>query len=167
MDTLEPILARHPFFEGLAKPFLELLTGCASNARYDIGQYLFHEGEEAKQFFIIREGSVDINIYVPTRGPVTLYTHEQGDVVGWSWLFPPYRWHFNARAAERTRVIALDGVCLRKKCDEHPDLGYEFLKRFSYKVIHSLDETRLQLLDLYGMPAEPSHTSHRSKTSTI
>lgn len=162
METLEPILTRHPFFEGLDKRYIELLTGCASNVRYDIGEYLFREGEEATQFFIIREGRVAIDIYVPSRGPVTVYTHEANDVVGWSWLFPPYRWHFNARAIERTRVIALDGVCLRQKCDQNPDMGYQFLKRFAHKVIYSLDETRLQLLDLYGLrPAGPPQTSSR------
>lgn len=149
MDTLEPILRKHPFFENLDQRYIELLTGCASNERYEAGEYLFREGEEATKFFIIRHGRVAVEIGLP-GGAVTLYTHDEGDVVGWSWLFSPYHWHYHGRAMELTRVIALDGVCLRRKCEEDPALGYEFLKRFSYKMMYSLDSTRMQLLDLYG-----------------
>jgi len=154
VQTLEPILAKHPFFEGLDKSYLELLVGCASNARYNPGEYLFREGEEAKQFFIVRRGRVAVEIAVPGRGAITIQTHEEDDVVGWAWLFPPYHWHFSARAVELTRVFALDGECLRRKCEQDPALGYEFVKRFSDKIVRSLDLTRLQLLDLYGASPE-------------
>ncbi len=152
MDTLEPILRKHPFFENLDQRYIELLAGCASNERYDADEYLFREGEEATKFFIIRHGRMAVEINVP-GGSMVLYTHDEGDVVGWSWLFSPYHWHFNGRALELVRVIALDGVCLRGKCEQDPALGYEFLKRFSYKMMHSLDSTRMQLLDLYGQRA--------------
>lgn len=150
METLEPILAKHPFFEGLEKHYIQLLTGCASNERYNGGEYLFKENEEANKFFIIRHGRVAVEMALPGK-MVTLYTHDEGDVVGWSWLFPPARWHYSGRAIELTRVIALDGACLRGKCEQDPKLGFEFMKRFSYKMMHSLDSTRMQLLDLYGL----------------
>jgi CRP-like cAMP-binding protein len=150
VETLEPILTRHPFFEGLDKHYLELLTGCATNERYDADEYLFHEGDAAAKFFIIRHGKIAIEIANPAGNSV-IYTHDEGDVVGWSWLFEPYHWHFSGRALELTRVIALDGVCLRGKCETDPALGYEFMKRFSNKMMHSLDSTRMQLLDLYGV----------------
>lgn len=152
METLEPILAKLPFFAGLSQPYITLLTGCASNVRYEAGSYLFKAGDEATQFFIIRHGRIAIETALPGKAPVMLYTHEEGDVVGWSWLFPPYHWHFSARAMDLVRAIALDGVCLRGKCEEDPVLGYEFMKRFAHKVIYSLDETRVQLLDLYAAP---------------
>jgi CRP-like cAMP-binding protein len=152
METLEPILAKLPFFAGLDARYVKLLTGCASNVRYDAGSYLFKENDEATQFFIIRHGRIVIETALPGHPPARLYTHEEGDVVGWSWLFPPYHWHFSARATELVRAIALDGVCLRGKCEEDPVLGYEFMKRFAHKVIRSLDETRVQLLDLYAAP---------------
>jgi CRP-like cAMP-binding protein len=151
VETLEPILTKHPFFEGLAKPYLELITGCASNVRFNAGEYLFREGEEASQFYIIRHGKVAVEIALAGHGITTLYTHDEGDVVGWSWLFSPYHWHFSCRATELTRAIALDGVCLRNKCEQDHTLGYEFMKRFAHKVVQSLDSTRMQLLDLYGM----------------
>jgi len=150
VETLEPILAKHPFFEGLEKRYLELLVGCASNMRYNRGDYLFIEGTEAKQFFVIRHGTVAIEANVPGQGMIPIQTHEEGDVVGWSWLFPPYQWHFSGRAVELTRVIALDGECLRRKCEQDSALGYEFLKRFSHKIVRSLDLTRLQLVNRAG-----------------
>lgn len=155
MQTREAILANHPFFKGLAEEYLALIAGCASNVVFKAGEYLFKEGEEASQFYILRHGKVAIEAYSPSRGPIVIYTHEAGDVVGWSWLFPPYHWHFSGRAVELTRLISLDAVCLRGKCEQDPLLGYEFLKRFSQKVVRSLDETRLQLIDLYA--AEPAN----------
>lgn len=150
METLEPILTKHPFFEGLEQSYLELLTGCATNERYNGGDYLFKEGDEANKFFVIRHGRVAIELAVPGQLK-TIYTHDAGDVVGWSWLFSPYHWHYSGRAMELTRVIALDGVCLRNKCEQDPRLGYEFMKRFSHKMMKSLDSTRVQLLDVYGL----------------
>jgi CRP/FNR family cyclic AMP-dependent transcriptional regulator len=153
MESLKPILAKLSFFEGLEDRYIDLITGCASNMRFAAGEFLFREGEEAKHFFIIRHGRVAVEINTVARGPLMLYTHEENDVVGWSWLFPPYHWYFSARALELTRVIALDGVCLRGKCEEDPVLGYEFMKRFAHKVVYSLTETRMQLLDMYGAEA--------------
>jgi CRP/FNR family cyclic AMP-dependent transcriptional regulator len=151
--TLEPILSAHPFLQGLDQPVLALIVGCASNVHFDAGQYLFREGEEASEFYIIREGLVSVEIHVPERGSVTLQTVAAGGIVGWSWVFPPYRWHSDARAVEPTRAIALDGACLRRKCDETPRMGYELMKRFARVLDESLQASRLQLLDLYGHTA--------------
>ncbi len=148
--TLEPILAKHPFFAGLAKPYLELVTGCASNVRFDAGEYVLREGADADKFYVIRSGKIALEVVSPQKGPITIETLEDNDILGWSWLFPPYHWHFNARAVTLTRAIALDGECLRGKCEEDHDLGYDFLKRFSHVMVQRLNATRLQLLDLYN-----------------
>lgn len=149
METLEPILAQHPFLKELEPRHLKILVGCASNVRFNAGQILFHEGEEANQFYMIRQGKVAIEILAPELGPITVQTVGEGDVLGWSWLIPPYRWRFDARAVELTRAIALDGKCLRQKSEEDHDLGYELLKRFSGIIVERLEVTRLQLLDVY------------------
>ncbi|MEZ4666360.1 MAG: cyclic nucleotide-binding domain-containing protein [Anaerolineae bacterium] len=149
MKTLESILAKHPFFEGLDNSYLTLLTGCASNVRFKAGDTLFREGEEAQQFYVIREGIVRLEVFAPGRGEITIQTIDAGDVLGWSWLFPPYRWYFTGRAITPIRLIAFDGECLRGKCEKDHSLGYEFLKRFSYIMMKRLQATRLQLLDLY------------------
>jgi CRP/FNR family cyclic AMP-dependent transcriptional regulator len=151
MQTLEPILAVHPFFKGLEPQYLKLITGCALNVRFDAGTYIFREGEPASQFFLIREGKVALEIHGAQRGPITIETIETGEVLGWSWLFPPYRWHFSGRAIEPTRAIALDGVCLRTKAEEDPRLGYELMKRASEIMMERLQATRIQLLDVYNV----------------
>ena len=149
METLEPILAKHPFLKGLEPRHLKILVGCASNVRFNAGQFLFHEGEEANEFYMIRGGKVAVQIQGAERGPITVQTIGEGDVLGWSWLIPPYRWRFDAKALELTRAIALDGKCLRTKSEEDHDLGYELLKRFAGIIVERLEAARLQLLDVY------------------
>jgi len=150
LQGLEVVLAKHPFFKGLSQQHLQFLAGCAANVRFEAGECLYREDSEANNFFVIREGKVAIEAFSPKRGAITIQTLTNGDVLGWSWLFPPYHAHFTARAAELTRAITLDGKCLREKCEEDHDLGYDLMKRFAEVVIERLEATRLQLLDVYG-----------------
>ena len=149
METLERILIEHPFFAGMAQQHMDLLVGCASNVRFDAGQFILREGGEADQFYLIRQGKTALEIYTPERGSITIQTLGAGDILGWSWLVPPYRWRFDARAIELTRALALDGKCLREKCESDCCLGYELLKRFSQVMVDHLNATRLQLLNVY------------------
>ncbi|MFQ5603565.1 MAG: cyclic nucleotide-binding domain-containing protein [bacterium] len=151
METLESILAEHPFLKDFEPHHLKLITGCASNQRFEAGQFIFKEGQEANEFYIIRHGQVAVEIYTPDRGPINVLTISEGEILGWSWLIPPYHWHFDARAISLTRVIALDGKCLRDKCEEDHDLGFELLKRFAHVMEQRLQAARLQLLDMYGV----------------
>jgi CRP/FNR family transcriptional regulator, cyclic AMP receptor protein len=150
METLERILAEHSFFAGLESQYTNLLVGCAANVRFDAGSYILKEGEEANEFYVIRAGKVALEIFAPQRKPIILATLGEGEILGWSWLLPPYHWKFHARAVEDTRAIALDGKCLRAKCEQNHDLGYELLKRFTQIIDRRLDATRFQLLDIYG-----------------
>jgi len=153
MHTLEPILAEHPFLKGLKQEHLELLTGCASNIRFDAGAFVFRQGQEANHFYILRDGKVAVELFAPQKGAVAIDTYGEGDVLGWSWLIPPYHWRFDARAIEPTRAIALDAKCMRTKCENDHDLGYELMKRFAKIIEQRLDATRWQLLDVYGVRA--------------
>lgn len=151
METLQGILAEHPFFDGLQADYLALITGCAANARFLPGEFIFKEGTEADHFYIIRHGVVDIEIHAPERGgTVPVQSLHQGEVLGASWLFPPYRWNFDARARTLVRAISLDARCLRGKCEDNPAMGYELMKRFSRVIAERLHATRMQLLDIYG-----------------
>lgn len=150
IQTLEGIVSEHPFFKGLEERQIQLIVGCAKNVRFDEGEVVFHEGDPADQFYFIREGLVAVELMIPQRGFTTLQTVGEGDVLGWSWLLAPYRWRFGARTLQPTRALAFDGKCLRGKCEEDHDLGYELLKRFTNVVTERLEATRLQLLDLYG-----------------
>ena len=151
MQTLEPYLVEHPFLKDLEPHHLKILVGCASNVRFDPGQFILRDGEEANNFYIIRHGKVAVELFATERGAITIQTVGEGDVLGWSWLISPYRWRFDARAVELTRAIALDGKCLRNKCEQDHDLGYELLKRFTQIITQRLEATRLQLMDLYSV----------------
>jgi len=153
IQTLEAIVGEHPFFKGLAARHIQLIVGCAKNVRFEAGKIVFHEGDPADQFYFIREGLVAVELMIPQRGFTTLQTVGEGEVLGWSWLLAPYRWRFGARTLQPTRALAFDGKCLRGKCEEDHDLGYELLKRLTNVVTERLEATRLQLLDLYGAPS--------------
>jgi CRP-like cAMP-binding protein len=150
MNTLEPILAEHPFLKGLPPALLAELVGCAANVKFDTGAFIFRQGQEANNFYILRDGKVAVEVFAPQKGALTIDTLATGDVLGWSWLIPPYHWHFDARAIEPTRAIALDGRCMRTKCESDHELGYELMKRFAQIIEQRLDATRWQLLDVYG-----------------
>jgi len=139
MDKFEQILAEHPFFKEMEEHHLDLIIGCASNVRFNEGEMIFREEEEANEFYVIREGKVALDLHSPNSGIITIDTLEDGEILGWSWLVPPYYWRFDARATQNTRAIALDGKCLRDKCESDHNLGYELLKRFT-----SIIEQRLQ-----------------------
>lgn len=149
MENLERYLREHPFFQGLGDEHLELLTGCASNVHLKAGSFVFKSGEAADKFFVIRDGWISVELYSPERGACVLETLGPGEVLGWSWLFPPFRWHFDARVAHSARLTSLDGVCLRTKCEKDAVLGKAFLERFVKVVIRRLEAARIQLLDLY------------------
>lgn len=150
MKTLDAEVAGSPVFQSLSAAQLELIAGCGQNTGFEAGDYLFREGGQADTFYLLRQGRVQLEIFAPGRGAVTIQTVDEGDVVGWSWLFPPYRWHFDARALDSVRAVAFDGACLRGKCDDDHSLGYELLRRFSPVMLERLQATRMQLLDVYG-----------------
>lgn len=150
MKSLQSILEEHPFFKELEPKYLKLVVGCASNVRFEAGDILFHEGDQADSFYLIRQGKVALEMAPPNKEPMIIDTVEEGLVFGWSWMVSPYRWHFDAHALTLVRAIAIDGKCLRKKCENDHELGYELFKRFFSVVTERLQHTRMQLLDVYG-----------------
>ncbi|HSR23524.1 MAG TPA: cyclic nucleotide-binding domain-containing protein, partial [Candidatus Eisenbacteria bacterium] len=108
------------------------------------------EGDPADWFFVLRQGSVALEVASPERGPIVIQTLGPGDAVGWSWLFPPYRWHLDAVARGPVAAVAFDAACLRGKCDEDHELGHRLMARFAELMLQRLMATRLQLLDVYA-----------------
>jgi CRP/FNR family transcriptional regulator, cyclic AMP receptor protein len=149
IQTLELVIKEHPFFYGLSDEHLDFITGCAKNVAFPEKHVMFTEGDPANEFYFIRKGLVSVELMVQNTGPTTVQTLGGGEILGWSWVSPPYHWHFNARTLKPTRALVFDANCLRAKCEEDHDLGYEMLKRFSNIITARLDATRLQLLDIY------------------
>jgi CRP/FNR family transcriptional regulator, cyclic AMP receptor protein len=150
MRRLDQLVLEAPVFASLDPKFAQQLAGCAGNAGFRAGETIFREGDPADTFWVLRHGRVALELHTPNRGSLTVETLDPGDALGWSWLFPPYRWHFDARALEDVRAIAVDGACLRGKCDADPALGYELMRRFSQVMVERLQATRVRLLDVYG-----------------
>ena len=150
MRTLDRVVLESSVFSGMDDLYAEQLAGCSQTVGFEAGETLFREGEPADVFYVLRRGRVALELYVPGRGPLTIETIEAGSVVGWSWLFPPHVWHFDARAVAPVRAVAVDGACIRGKCDDDPALGYELMQRFSAVLLERLNATRLRLADLYG-----------------
>jgi CRP/FNR family cyclic AMP-dependent transcriptional regulator len=148
--TVESLIAEQPFFEDMKQEYITSLAGCATNVHFQPRDTIFSQQEQADHFYIIKAGKVAIDINSVDRGVVTIETINAGKVIGWSWLFPPYIWHFGARAIEDTKAIAMDARCLRGKCEEDPAMGYELMKRFSAIMLRRMQRARLQLLDIYG-----------------
>ena len=144
METLEPILKKHPFFKDLQQEYLDFVVGCASNVVFKKEDIIMKESDPADKFYLIREGTAAIQI----TSSITIQTLHGGDILGWSWLIPPYRYRFNCRAVEKVRAIALDGKCLREKCEKNHDLGYELLKRLTSVFTQRLEATRQQIISL-------------------
>jgi CRP-like cAMP-binding protein len=147
---MEEVLGSHPFFAGLNAGAMRLIAGCASNVHFAEGEFLFEEGHEANQFWVIRRGRVAMQMESPGQGAIVTDTMDEGEVVGWSWLVPPYRFFADGRAVTPVSATALDGACLRGKCEADPELGYQLLKRVTSVMYQRLQSTRIRLLDLYG-----------------
>ena len=150
METLEPIVSGLPFFKGMKPEHIQIITGCAANARFEAGEFLGRSGGPADRFWLIRQGRVALEIHAPGRGQLTVQTLGDDEVVGWSWLVPPYQLRFDVHAVTSTRVLMFDGKCLRGKFASDPELGFELLQRFSQVILRRLDAMSIQLLDLYG-----------------
>ena len=152
MEAIENIIARHPFLENLHQRYSHFLRECAAFQHFGPRQQIFQTGSEADRFYLIYQGRVALETpFIPGKGVVTIQTLEAGEVLGWSWLFPPFVWHFGARAIEPTDVVAFDAAVLRDKANEDHEFGYEFAMRVGGVMLQRLQATRLQLLD-YGQP---------------
>ena len=153
MSTIKEIrdyLPEHPFFKGLDPDLIDFLAGCARNVHFKDGEIIFREGEKADTFYVIRKGRVAIQVHNPAGGGMIFDTADAGDVVGWTWLIPPYKWIFDATASQATDAVAFDGACLRGKCENDPVVGYALMQRVALVMYGRLEAARLRLLDLYG-----------------
>jgi CRP-like cAMP-binding protein len=152
METLSDQLAAHPFLAEFTPHEVQRLASWANRASFAAGTRIFEEGGHADGFWLIRDGHVRLDTTVPGRGVLTVETLGPGTVLGWSWLFEPYQWHFGAVAVEPTFALWLNGAGVRRLCEQEPDLGYKLLTRFLNVVVDRLQNTRIRLLDLYGSP---------------
>lgn len=152
--NLAPLLREHPFLRGFAREHIDFMVGCTSNVRFKEGDFLIHEGDPADHSLLIRDGTISLEIYVPGPGVQRVETLGAGDVLGYSWLFPPSRMNLDARALSDVRALRFDGECLRKKMEADPAFGYQMAMRFLNRLTHRIDRVHLQQLDAYRVAAQ-------------
>jgi CRP-like cAMP-binding protein len=145
-------LAGHRFLAGLSDAHLDRLAPLARPVTFQQDERLFREDGPAEEFWLVRSGRVALDVHVAGRGDVRIETIGDGAVVGWSWLFPPYRWHFGAVTLAPTEAIRFDAAGTREAMRADDAFGRELVTRFMTIVVDRLQHTRLRLLDLYGYP---------------
>src|SRR5579872_1864620 len=121
--SVDAAISGHPFLAGLGPHHLRLLSDCAMPARFTTAELIFKEGDPANRFYLIQKGKIALECYTKEKGQALIQIIGNGDVLGWSWLFPPYCWHFNARALEPTEAIFIYANPLREECESDHELG--------------------------------------------
>lgn len=146
ITSVEAAVLAHPFLSGLKPEHLRVLADNALRMQYPTGELIFREGDPANRFYLIERGRVSLEYGRREEPPMPIQIIGPGDVLGWSWLFPPYYWNFDARVIEPTTAIFFYGTRLRDECEQDKSLGYELMKRMTAVAIQRLQATRRQLL---------------------
>ena len=147
MEHIENLSAAHPFLAGMSKHQVELLASCGTFKRFGEGEFIFRMGEPANGLYLITDGAVSIEGSVDEHGAITTETLMAGEPLGWSWLFPPYQWHYHARATQPTSAVFFDGERLHQFCNEDLTLGHELFKRMSQVMVRRLQSSRAKLIE--------------------
>jgi len=140
--TFDPVALDHPFLKGFKAEHLELLAASALPAHFQTGEVIFREGEMANRFYLVTQGAIVLETYTKDRGGALVEKIGAGDVLGWSWLFPPYYWRMDARAVEPSNAIFFYGTRLRQEAEQDHDLGYELMCRVAAVAIQRLQAAR-------------------------
>ena len=152
-EAMEEKLAKHRFFAEMAPAQIAALAPFAAMKSFPAGTLLAKEGSSSDLFYLLVNGRAAIESYQSGQRPTIFQTLQGGEIIGWSWIFPPYEWVFDARALTDVDAIAFDAQGLRAQCEKDPVLGYELMKRFAKVMVTRLKATRLQLMDIYGRPS--------------
>lgn len=146
IEVTAAALAAHPMLHGMSTDHLAMLAGSASDIAFPAGHRLFEEGGNASHFWLLQSGSVALDLHVPGQGRVRIDTVGLGELLGWSWRFPPYRWAFGAVAASPVEAFEFDAQAVRASCASEPELGHEVTERLARVLAKRLQSTRVRLI---------------------
>ena len=146
-------LAAHPFLHGMSADHLGLLADAVRDVSFPAKYRLFEDGGNATRFWLIQAGHVSLDLHVPGEGPVVIESIGMGELLGLSWLFPPYKWAFGAVSATAVEAFEFDAPTVRELCAAYPELGYEFNQRVTRVLAKRLQATRIRLITRSGHPA--------------
>lgn len=151
MKKIVEILGEHSFFQGISEDDLTFIAGCARNVVFEEKMLIAKPGDPADEFYLIKHGQAALIIEFPPHVPFIYQTLKDNEILGLSWLIPPYRWNVTVQAIHTIRAIAINGACLRGKCENEPALGFKLMKHLVEVVVSREEAARLQLLDVYGI----------------
>ena len=152
MQSKDDYLSAHAFFAGLNEDYLKFLAEYATEKQIAKGDVLFQQGKAADKFYLVRSGRVSVQVPALVGPVLELQVLGENQVLGWSWLIPPYRWNFVARALEDTVVLEFDGSAILERCEKDPKFGYELFKRFTALMSERLDAARQKMMDQWNPP---------------
>jgi CRP/FNR family cyclic AMP-dependent transcriptional regulator len=150
--TAAPVLANHAFLRGMSPDYVIRLADAAVAVCVPAGHRVFEEGGRAAKFWLVTGGRVVLDLHVPGQPNLIIETLGAGDVLGLSWLSPPYEWQFGAEAAEPAAAFEIDGAAVLALCDSRPEFGYQVTRRMAAVAARRLHATRIRMLDLYAAP---------------
>lgn len=150
MKKIVDLLSELSFFQGLTSEDLAFIAGCGKNVIFEEKHMIAKPGDVADEFYIIRQGRVALILESPSHKPFIFQTLGENDLVGLSWLIPPYRWTISAKAIQMTKAIAINGACLREKCEKDHTLGFKLMKRLVQELVAREEAAIFHLLDVYG-----------------
>jgi CRP-like cAMP-binding protein len=140
-------LKDNSIFSALDPEELEFLAGAATTEQMEPGHVVFRLGERARHFYLILSGEIAIEIPA-IEGPTLFLQHlKPGQVLGWSWLIPPYQWSFMARTEQPAEVIRFDGATVLERCESDPSFGYHLLRAFSAMMSERLGHARRRIME--------------------
>ena len=151
-QLIQDYLSAHAFFSGLDDNFMKFLSNSATEIKIKQGDVLFQQGERADKFYLLRNGQISVQVPALMGPTLEIQTLGEDQMLGWSWLIPPYRWNFQARAAEDSSLLEFDGSAIVARCEEDPKFGYELLKRFAALMSERLDAARQKMMDEWNPP---------------
>jgi CRP/FNR family cyclic AMP-dependent transcriptional regulator len=151
--SMAVLVSAQGFFSGVPESVAAAIGAVTSERKVRIGELLFHQGDSADRFFLVRNGLIAVELYAPGREPIVVEHVDEGDVVGWSWLVPPHRWSFDARAVEPSSLFEVNGRALRERFAADAILGYEVMKRFTPLMARRLASARERLVECLIEPS--------------
>jgi len=146
IEVTTSALAAHTFLRGMAPGHLNALAQAATDVMFPARHRILAEGGHATSFWLIRAGRVELDMHVPGEGRVGFETVGIGGLLGWSWLFPPYRWAFGAVCASPVEAFEFDAAAIRNRCAADPALGYDLTTRLTRVLAARLQKTRFRLI---------------------
>ena len=148
-ESIKLYLNEHEFFKGMNREFLDLVCRNMVEEEFENQQCVFQQDSSAEHFYIIRNGKVNVEVPSLVGAPLVLQSLTDDGVLGWSWLIPPYKWRFEASAAQPSTLLTFDGTALRDHCEQNPSFGYDILKRFATLMMYRLDAARIQAIEAF------------------